>query len=127
MIERKEGLKKLICTCCGGVINRSTMKCEYCGCEFILMNDAPVIRIETFTPRVRDVVTSTHIPEEMMSSYGEDFISYVTQKAANEIARSIMDCMKYETHYDPCNGAYKITASARVILPEDRGEKMWND
>ena len=35
MRDQEGKYKPLICTCCGAKINRDTMRCEYCGTEYL--------------------------------------------------------------------------------------------
>lgn len=111
-------MEKMICTCCGGTIDRRTLKCEYCGTQYVMKDDNPVIRVETFHNPVRHVAARTIIPREMASAMRpEDFKKYVLNRAIENIAESISDCVKFDTMYDPAMMEYVVHSHLKVVEP----------
>lgn len=119
-------LEKLVCQCCGGTINRVTMSCEYCGTKYLMKDNTPTIRIETFKNPIREVCTKTIIPDYMINKMSnETFHEHVVKQAVNNLAESIADCVNFDTEYDPGNMSYTVHASLKVVVPKEKSTNFF--
>ena len=89
---------KYVCECCGGHINRATMRCEYCDTAYRELNDG-VIRIETFRNPVDTYQTSIRISDTdlhaIQSSHG-DYTKIILENMARELTLQLIPNMEVE-------------------------------
>lgn len=111
-------LKALKCQCCGGKINRKTMKCEYCGTEYIIKDDT-VLRIETFTSPVKTIRARMSINDEQLyyAKDLEDFMEFCVRDLARQVAEQMYDTLKIKVSAEPQFCIHTLDAEARVIVP----------
>lgn len=110
-------MNKYICECCGGQINRATMKCEYCGTAYREDSDA-VIRVETFSNPVRKYTASIVIPNEIVFGLGEKETAHmVTERLVGKLADAIKENMVMYVEQDPVNYAHRIRGYVKIVHP----------
>lgn len=114
-------MKAMQCEKCGGHINPSTLRCEYCGTQY---EDDGLGRlyITRFDPKM-DVLCSN-------VSFDWDFIGseedlnmaseYAIKEVSYKIAKSIIPYLDIKTIEDPMRRKTNIHARLRVIRPDQR-------
>ena len=125
--ERMEGekmskLKPLICPQCGGTINRSKRKCEYCGTQYDLGYD-DVLHFEVLQPGTHVLGSQAIMTDEMIQVMGSKKASeYILRRMAEEMAEQLIPFMDVKTELDPVYpwAGTKIRARLRVIDPTFR-------
>lgn len=114
-------LKALICSCCGGQIDRESLTCKMCGTAFVLdKNDAPV-EIELTRANVHTLACAQYIPREMLNkNEREEYERFVLRKMADELARKLIPYIERESVYDPKTDTINTYGRLRVIKPNEQ-------
>ena len=90
-------LKPYICKCCGGRINVTAMRCEYCGAEY---HDPSLRRltIQTVQPGVHTIAAQVElrIPNEVFDPEGAR--DYALHELRNQLADGLLGYMKIRTN-----------------------------
>jgi len=93
-------LKPLTCPNCGGRINTSRMKCEYCGTQF-KREEGPVMRIEAVRPGVRTLEVNARIPEYYIQHLGDDeIVNMVGNRMAHDLAKALVPMLDLKVGHD---------------------------
>jgi len=114
-------MKKYICECCGGQINRATMKCEYCGTAYAEDNEN-VFRIETYKAPVETLKCKAALPRELIIRDPEMATRYAYEKIAHKLAESLMPYMVYESCENVPQCQTELTGMIKVVIPESPNE-----
>lgn len=111
--------KPLICERCGGTIDRKTMRCPYCGTEYIRENNGDQIRIVVDRPGVQKISTQVRVDMDMMADSPEGARAYVLDRMRHEVADALLAFMKISTaeDYSPLSRCQIIRGEIRVIDP----------
>ena len=114
-------MDKYICDCCGGQINRATMKCEYCGTAY--KDDVSPIRFETYSNPVKPIRVAFSIDRESISDerYAEDTMRYVAREMTHKIAEEILPYCIFETDYDPRYQRIRLFSQCKIVMPIEGG------
>lgn len=115
-------MDKYICSCCGGKIDKSTMKCDYCGTQYKMENDNVVIRVETFQNPTRELICSRSFDRrdlELFRNQEHAFDTMVSHMAM-EFAKDLMPYMDMEYEFDPVNLRYSLHARLKVVNPVNK-------
>ena len=112
-------LKNLTCSCCGGTINRSTMKCEYCGTEYEIKNDIPIIRIEKFNNTVKEYKACVLVNDCDISIGGDAYMKYALQKLCEKMMPAVMEGMRVRICQDPANLQTQVEGSLKIVVPRE--------
>lgn len=112
-------LKNLTCVCCGGRINRATMKCEYCGTEYELNGDIPTIRIESFHNPIREYKACVLVDDYALYNNGESYMKHALQKLCEEMMPAVMSGMRIRTEKDYVLNKTRIDSSLRIVIPNE--------
>ena len=112
-------IERYTCTCCGAPINRSKMKCEYCGTEYKLENEIPVIRMETFRNPVKEFTACMLIDKYDAVIGGEDYMKFAVEHLARELLPAVMEGMSIRTMPEPSLCGAKLYGRVRVVIPKD--------
>lgn len=113
-------LKPLVCPQCGGHINRSSKKCEYCGTEYDLGYDN-VLHFEAIHPGTHILQSQAVMTEEMIRIMGSKKASeYILRRMAQEMAEHIIPMMDVRTEFEPMLNQTRVKARLRVIEPTFR-------
>ena len=103
-------MDKYVCQCCGGVIDRHTMKCEYCGTTYKADYETQRLYVETYTNPVRTLrVAATIRPEDL-------------HRLQEQLAESLLPLMRYETTFDYEHMYYKVYGDLKAVVPINGGE-----
>lgn len=110
--------KAYICQCCGGTINRDTMKCEYCGTEYEKNDDQVRLRIETFHNPVESLISRVGISDEEMRALGPETASKL---AMQSICRQLSECLvpfiDVCVENDPCTMMHNFAGRLKIVRP----------
>lgn len=110
-------LKPLTCPNCGGRINTSRMKCEYCGTQF-KRDEGPVLRIEAVRPGVRTLETNAMIPERYIMDLGDDAIrSIVRDQMSHQLAEALVPMLDLKVGHDLERMEGIVRGRIRVLEP----------
>ena len=117
-------MKAYKCECCGGEINRATMRCEYCGTQYKEDYDNGVIRIETFRNPVDHYTAMIKFDNDQINCLGPERVSEI---AVRELTHKLSDCIAQNmviTHrYDPSTNINYIRGDIKVIRPVEVVDK----
>lgn len=112
----------LICDCCGGKINRTTMKCEYCDTKYRLPEGARPIEIRCVRPGEQTLATSFSIDRHALKEDGPRLMEYVAHEMAFKLAEGLLPYCEFYSDYSPYNDRVRIMAECRVIEPVEPGD-----
>lgn len=109
--------KPLICQCCGGHIDRKSMKCLYCDTQYEKkFSDTPV----TFTverPGVHHIGAMVRVDEAMVRQSPQMATEFAINRLRQGIADGLLDYMRIETSQDYSQFCRIIRADVRVLEP----------
>lgn len=114
-------MKKLICVCCGAPISRVTGRCEYCGTEYDLSSETPVVRFETFTNPIREYSASVLIDRELVDMSGEEYMQYAIKQLAHEMLPAVVEGMRIKVQDEYLIGQQKIDGTIKIVVPKRIG------
>lgn len=107
---------KYICTCCGGRIDPTTMRCEYCGTQY-KEERGEFIRIETFRSPVQTITARRNVGDELFQNWSASEVAeYVLKDMASELAHLIIPMMEVQTSRNIYKGV-DITATVKIVEP----------
>lgn len=118
-------LKPYICKCCGGRINLSKMRCEYCDTPY---RDESIKRIQIteVRPGEHRIAAQVEVGIDHMTYNPEGARDYALRELRNQLADGLLGYMKIQTceSYDPkyFGRTEIIRGEVKVIDPvfEDR-------
>jgi hypothetical protein len=89
-------MEKLVCECCGGIINRSTMTCEFCGTQYKKSEyECAPIRIETYRNPVQTLSYDMDITDMVEHGLSSKDIAEITVKTmCNKLSEQIAPYVK---------------------------------
>lgn len=116
-------MKKYICECCGGQINRATMKCEYCDTAYAEDNET-VFRIETYKAPVETLKCATIMPREMIIRDPEMATRYALKTITHKLAESLMPYMVYTSYEEPLHQQVELSGTVKVVIPKDNDPRI---
>ena len=115
-------MDRYVCQCCGGVIDRHTMKCEYCGTTYKADYETQRLYVETYTNPVRTLRVGATLRSEDLHLLGEQKATEVlTHRLQEQLAESLLPLMRYETTFDPEYRQYKIYGDLKAVVPINNG------
>lgn len=120
-------MKKLTCICCGAPINRITKRCDYCGTEYDIRGDDPMIRIETYTNPVKEYSASVLVNREIAVMCGEDYMKYAIERLAHEMMPAVLEGMQIQIG-EVWSGGFndmKVSGRIRIVIPKDQERGRW--
>ena len=116
-------MEKLVCECCGGIINRSTMTCEFCGTQYKRSEyECTPIRIETYHNPVRTLQYGMDITDMIEHGLSSEDIAEITIKTmCNKLSEQIAPYIKIkqgeEFSEDYPFHKTRITGELKLIQP----------
>ena len=119
-------LQALVCTECGGHIDRDTMTCRYCGIQYKLDQDMMPIMVSRFVPHMETLKARIFIPEYMVKAEmdrGGDMTKlteYAVKDLSRKLAEAIVPFMEVRNSYEPCEQIHEFSARVRVYRPDYR-------
>ncbi len=107
----------LICQCCGGHINRTTYKCEYCGTQYKSEQDQ-IIRIETYHNPVRSIKSSVRLDHKMVLQLGpEAAAEIVMREITRELSKSLAPFIKLTNYMDYRTCQNIVDGEIKIVQP----------
>lgn len=119
-------LQALVCTECGGHIDRDTMTCRYCGIQYKLDQDMMPIMVSRFDPHMETLKARIFIPEYVVKAEmgrGGDMTKlteYAVKDLSRKLAEAIVPFMEVRNSYEPCEQIHEFSARVRVYRPDYR-------
>lgn len=119
-------LQALVCTECGGHIDRDTMTCRYCGIQYKLDQDMMPIMVSRFDPHMETLKARIFIPDYVVKAEmgrGADMTKlteYAVKDLSRKLAEAIVPFMEVRTNYEPCEQIHEFSARVRVYRPDYR-------
>lgn len=110
-------LKPLICTGCGGHIDRQTLTCKSCGTAYRLDDNFMPVRIELKRGDVVTLCNEVHIPREYVIGNKDVAMEMTLKEMAKNMAEKILPLIEYETEYDMRRNMYVTHGRLRVVDP----------
>lgn len=119
-------IKPLVCTECGGHIDRDTMTCKFCGIQFELDNYMQPIIVKRFETKINVLESYMTIPQEMFvleHEHGnlQNLTEYAVKELARQFADKLVPFMEVRREYNPIFDKQEIRARVRVAQPFDCG------
>ena len=112
-------LKAMTCKNCGASINRSTLRCDYCGTAYECPNDR--IKIVVDRPGLHTIRCETKVAMDMMRDSPEGARAYVLEDMRQQLADGLLAFMKITTKEDYSGGPFGscqiIRGEVRVVDP----------
>ena len=111
-------MEPLICKQCGAAINRSTMRCEYCGTQYKIENQLPV-RVYVDRPQVQTLEAELSMGKEFVAGVSEkELHSFVSHNIAMKLAEALEPNVEYMVRADdPIFGLYVVRGRVRILPP----------
>ena len=118
-------LQALVCTECGGHIDRETMTCRYCGIQYKLDQDMMPIVVSRFDPHMETLKGRIFIPEYMFKAEKDrgdmtKLTEYAVKELSYKLAEAIVPFMEVRTDYEPREQMHEVSARVRVYRPDYR-------
>ena len=110
-------LKPLVCEQCGGTIERSTMKCQYCGTQYERRYEGTPISFVVERPGVHRIRAECRIADDLKCRYPDLATKYTMDKLRQGLADGLLEYMKLTTNYDPMTMCQIIRGEVRVVDP----------
>ena len=110
-------IKPMTCCKCGARINRSSMKCDYCGTEYESPNKN--IKIMVDRPGVHTIRSQTEVDMMYMTHSPESAREYTLNEMRQQIADGLLAYMKMTTSesYNTFKCCQIIRGEVRVLDP----------
>ena len=109
-------LKPLVCSQCGGHIDRESLICNACGIAYKLDDNFLPVRIELRKAEVRTISGEVHLPREYLLDSNE-IAEISLQQMAEQMAERILPLIEYTTEYDIYTNSYRTFGRLRVVDP----------
>ena len=109
-------LKPLICTGCGGHIDRETLTCKSCGTAYRLDDDFKPVRIMLSDSKIKTFSGEVSISREYMLD-AHEVAAYSLRKMAESMAEQILPLIEYTTDFDTKHNQYVTYGRLRVVDP----------
>lgn len=122
-------IKPLVCTECGGHIDRDTMTCKFCGIQFELDNYFQPIIVKRFDTKINVLESYMSIPQSMFDLEHErgklqNLTEYAVKELARQFADKLIPFMEVRREYTPRFDNQEIRARVRVAQPFDSNNDM---
>lgn len=109
---------RYICSQCGGRIDPTSMRCEYCGTQFEQNKDG-IIRIETFENPVQTFRVTCEVSKRAIRELSADQLSEVYK---HELLKGLSDCMlpavQVEYEEDLLNDKVYVRGTLKAVIPK---------
>ncbi len=117
-------LKPLVCKCCGGTINRQTMKCEYCGTEYERQGEDAVIRIETFRNPVRTFRACVSISDNDVTKSPDLMSEVALRQLKTKLSEAIASNMVVDVVHDINYMTQKVYGTIKIVEPVESSQTL---
>lgn len=111
-------MKPLTCINCGAPIDRSSMKCEYCGTQYEREYDGTNVRFVVDRPGVHTLRAEVMVDDlSLRRSPPEAMERHIMNRMRQTIADGLMEYLKMEVAQDPLRRCRIIRGEVRVLDP----------
>lgn len=111
-------MKKMQCSNCGGRINPTSMRCEYCGTQYKMDDYERVIKVETFSNPIKTYKSGISIPDEIAKHDNYGISKFAVEQLCRNLADAIAENMDIHEEYDPIHMEHRVTARVRIVEPK---------
>lgn len=115
-------LKPLICQCCGGQIDRRTMKCPYCETQYNGKLE-PVHIISRSEPYGVQTLQAAVYVDELAFQNQEIAMKIAREKLYEAMMKSMTPYVEIEENRDPCR--FGRTLRGRLKIFTDKGRNNY--
>ena len=115
-------LEVLKCQSCGGTINSSSLKCEYCGTQYERKIERGITHyIQTCPATIQTLATQVEVDDELLMNASRDIVAeYAMKDIVNSLAQALVPFVKIETTPNVCKCTQIIRGTIRVVEPDFR-------
>ena len=115
-------LEVMKCQSCGGTINPSSLRCEYCGTQYERKIEKGITHyIQTCPAQIHKLETQFEIDEGLTYNAPQDMVAeYAMQQIVNALAQALVPFVKLEVTPSICNCTQIIRGTIRVVEPDFR-------
>ena len=120
-------LTPLICDCCGGHIDKITLKCNSCGTQYRIKSNG-MLEFVTYPRKVKFMTDAVIIPRFIVESDMEKAMEYSLHQLAERLVEHIMPLCEWVQEYDPRTQSYYL--HMRIGLAEPKSQNttsVWRD
>ena len=113
-------MEKYVCECCGGTIDPTTMKCEYCGTLYKREQDTfgTRLRIESYTNPVETYTASIFVSDKELALIGAKRSSELAlHSLVNKLAESIAPNLVVHSTYNHEFMGYDVRGTVKLVHP----------
>lgn len=110
-------LTPLICDCCGGHIDRDTLKCQSCGTQYRL-NNRGMLEFVTYPRRVKFMTEGVIIPRYIVEDDPQKAMEYGLHQLAEKLAERLMPLCEWVHEYDPRTMDYYLHMRVGIAEPK---------
>ena len=111
-------MKAMICSQCGGSINRVTMRCEYCGTRYFEAGgELRVMHYQGQRPEVLhvDVELRTELLASIRDAHDVSRLAY--SEITRRLAEALEPYVEYEIRENPFLCTHQVRGRVRVLPP----------
>lgn len=114
-------LEALVCTECGGHIDRDTMTCRYCGIQYKLDEYMRPIIVERRDARVQTIMAMQEVPFEVIHHLGCEEASEIAMKEiTRKLAKALAPYVEVVAEEDLLRQTKQVYGRIRILRPDYR-------
>lgn len=112
-------MKKLVCECCGGIIDRDTLICRSCGVAYKLDEFMHPIRVMEYSTRVDTLTSCVRVPAYLVRDDKDatTIMEMSLHQMAEQMAEKIMPLIELRHEYEPMTQEYVTYGRLKVANP----------
>lgn len=119
-------LKALVCTQCGGLIDKSTLVCQHCGTAYTMERQNTLV-IKELNPNEVILGASTIIDPERLSHFGNVVIEDSIERLTYNLASQLVPFMEVQTDVDLNSRLLELYGRIRVHKAKGNIYKVYED
>lgn len=116
-------LEVMKCQSCGGTINPSSLRCEYCGTQYERKIEKGITHyIQTCPAQIHKLATQVEIEDVLLYNIPQDRVAeYAMKEIVNALAEALVPFVKLEVeHGISFKRTQIIRGTIRVVEPDFR-------
>lgn len=113
----ENNLTALICTCCGGKIEREKMICCNCGTQYKFDENKNLITVEQFNRNIIYLNGAFQIPAFYVKTDPEMAMQHILKEMAQNLAIKLLPLIEFQARLIPEQQLYMINAKIGVAEP----------
>lgn len=111
-------LTPLICTQCGGQIDRVTMTCQSCQTQFELSGEQTLV-IREHLPNEYTIGASLSIDPRNLYFGQMDYLNFAVEELSHKLAEGLAPFMEVEQLSDLSDNSIMLNARLRLLKPSE--------